>query len=1499
MPIKLNKPIKLNDDHCLLWVKDPSVSPFISRKNILTDEKLQNPKSFINKIRRKCFYNSALRHKIVEKIEEYKKSGLPRLYTINDKLSEKIEYMDPPFTEKECKEWVSNHLVNPRTNDLMQLASKRYIELVYTALHYDLPMPIEIDINSTDKYEQVSYKIISKIIINVKKRLQFMHENDEYFLKHNVESFDKKLKIASPILPVPIRKEKVNNTFGVSSSSSSHNKGLNSAERRQLRDLELEINEEKNLVAEYNYQKNFLPKKDVDKTIFDTFRKVINDFKIKVENGELIKKILENASVDAKARITVPVDVYLKKRYIEDFPTFIQKKHLDMADGIILEFLTNIYAKIENPSFKLLQDMEICTFSYENKKYIFKSAELINKITNVLFAFIEQYSFAQNDKIINNKIKSYFKNIVEDIISKDFVAKRKIETRPFVYNVYNYIKDYKNFYYNYLLSASEEPISKEPIKARLPEGMGLLIGKELTKAIEDLNEPYFNNSPDDRVITDDNGFNGFTYEECRNWVIMPVINPRTFERILIDSPMYNRLLCISFQYDTNLIPRMMTYRGYEIIKALPFAIDKILKRQGKIAQSRDQLEKYIRDKEAQYKDEKDKRGLVSNKIGLIWKNAGSKHPNAGVEIMNEKLTAAIKKSINSTNGPSFYVLFSEDELEKFGIATAIGKNSYVEIATYYIPVINSARNSKVYNSLRLQHSYYIPVVNSASNNKVGLKWKKISVRQQNEGIINEGIEIINKKLAAALLKLKDTEGETASSILFSEDDFAKFGITTKIAKNNYIKIINYYVPVVVKKDSDITIIKKASTSINSNTKDIKDNYNVNKYYTIVECMRWAQQPNRDPSTRDIILTDGDEYNTIFEQALLYDHNIQPINITPRGIRFRNKIFKTRNKFLTIAKDFKRETSKGKDISTINSTACKAFNNIYDDDTDEVGKQYKKLKLKMIERCEQYNKEPPLYMEDLQKSINENLLRNNKKYAKRYNLNYYQDSALASLLIFYNDKRTQIYNEEYRDIFLNNFDKFFIYIYEINVELKISRKNAIDEGGPRREFFTKLFEEFFCDEQHLTRPFIRPDDNKANTYYINPNFKPDDNFKKVIAAYKKEEADKMVENKKKKKYNKDALLQNFDTENDYEYIYYVIGKLLCIVVVNDDIGLPKQLSAYILAGLINQPKDINYYDLLYFYATEFKSGLPYINLISNDHIKKLDSCKFPFNNIYMISKSKGPSESSSELKITTENCIKFLLQQSKHVITKNFLIKEDANSNKNMTKRYASLFDGFSDKITVKSTGFSDENNDKIRTFLYKKRVTPAQLSLLITNEQLTPQILEELANKIQIEIKIKYMDENNIIYEEDEIDIIDDYEGPRMPLNEQRRRENELKGYMVNIITKKRDGETDKEHIEFIKKLLQFWTAFNYYIKNKDFNYTIHYKYGAEVDINRFPSAHTCFNILDIWGFPTMLYSQEEMELFKYDQQLFPNNLETPEEKETFLYDKLKWAVESQEMDLH
>ena len=93
-------PIRLNDEQCLLWIKDPSVSPFSNdyiqhtrRKNILSEANIKNPKSFLNKVKRKCFHNSAIRQQIVDKIKEYQQNGILRLYTLNDKSknAEKIK----------------------------------------------------------------------------------------------------------------------------------------------------------------------------------------------------------------------------------------------------------------------------------------------------------------------------------------------------------------------------------------------------------------------------------------------------------------------------------------------------------------------------------------------------------------------------------------------------------------------------------------------------------------------------------------------------------------------------------------------------------------------------------------------------------------------------------------------------------------------------------------------------------------------------------------------------------------------------------------------------------------------------------------------------------------------------------------------------------------------------------------------------------------------------------------------------------------------------------------------------------------------------------------------------------------------------------------------------------------------------------------------------------------------------------------------------------------
>jgi hypothetical protein len=100
---------------------------------------------------------------------------------------------------------------------------------------------------------------------------------------------------------------------------------------------------------------------------------------------------------------------------------------------------------------------------------------------------------------------------------------------------------------------------------------------------------------------------------------------------------------------------------------------------------------------------------------------------------------------------------------------------------------------------------------------------------------------------------------------------------------------------------------------------------------------------------------------------------------------------------------------------------------------------------------------------------------------------------------------------------------------------------------------------------------------------------------------------------------------------------------------------------------------------------------------------------------------------------------------------------------------------------------------------------------------------------------------------------------------------NELRIYLTNIITNKRDKETDEAHYEFVRKLLLFWTGFSYYDKHADIGeggYKFFYMYGG--DTRRFPIAHTCSYQFEFYGFPVDIQ---------------------PEDKETYLYEKIKYAV--------
>jgi hypothetical protein len=517
-----------------------------------------------------------------------------------------------------------------------------------------------------------------------------------------------------------------------------------------------------------------------------------------------------------------------------------------------------------------------------------------------------------------------------------------------------------------------------------------------------------------------------------------------------------------------------------------------------------------------------------------------------------------------------------------------------------------------------------------------------------------------------------------------------------------------------------------------------------------------------------------------------------------------------------------------------SEICNSINNIYIDNDKDT--KYLYFKNKMLKMCDKYLGEKYVCnLANIKKRINDKFVKGNKKRIEKFK--YYEGSALCSVIAHYDIYYK--YNYSAQNIFINQYKNIFkVYIneiVEIDGRLEALKKRPIDAGGVTREFFTKLFEELFCDEENKKRPFILPEKNGGtNRYYINPNFEPDENFRKVLRYINK--------------YMLVDGIGDYNTEGEYENIYFIIGKFLAVALVNEEIGIPKQFSTYILSRFINPNKNINYYDILYFYLRDFSNSSAYINMMNEQQKPNIDSCNFSFNDYYILSKSYKSNPEGQLL--TKDNYMKYMLQLSKHAVTKNFLFDGVEGSEKNMKGRYESLFTGF------------NGINEELRIFLYNNNVSIDILDKLITNEQLDQAILSDFAREINISV-IKYTADDDIYGQQRWITTLTEPEKQVII--------DEMRIYLTNIITNRRDGETDEAHYEFIRKLLQFWTGFNYYDKNaiiKEGGYKFFYMYGG--DTRRFPIAHTCSYQFEFYGFP------DDMRI---------------EDKETYLYEKIKYAI--------
>jgi len=1344
MASSYKKSFDVKDDECLLWIRDPSFSAFEKeielrfngvykyRREILDDENQKNPKDILNKIKRRCFYNSALRPQIIQQIIEYKANNTLRLYPYDGHFT----YSEEPFTVEQCKKWANNHLVNPRTGHRIRMDSTTYMELLYTTLQYRLPTPPVLNDKQDDEMNKVLYNYINKVIKNVKKRLEFMEKMDDYFLNNSIGTID---------LPSNVSKK---NTFSVSTSS---NKSLNSGEKRKIMDRMLENEEQEKLVNEYQHiqysQRQITQQARITRNtgLFTSLQTFLTTLSNEVENGILIASIVNSYTSAEKEEIINAIQEYFEENEIEPadqidyFNGFFPSANIANFANIIKQYIRNIYSQLLNPSIKSTFKIEY--LSYYNNITYFEQTKLSLNIAEHLFSFMSEYRPKLDDRLYR-----YISNIIDD----DLII-QKNET-------------YRNEYYKLLIDIK---IRQQGEQLRLPAGMGLLTDITI----------------DQRLVVDKNLKNDFTYEECKTWVKMPIFNPRTFKPIKIDTPLYNRLLCMSFQYDTNLIPRMITFNGYNVLSTLVNDIRNILNYRRKPPQTRKQLEEFIRKSFNIVETKQKKKGvftkLINNIKGKFKKEneeeqlqvkwvRSMKQPKKGTEIINKKLRIAFLKFAEPNGKMPFTIFISKGNLLKCGITTDIAENSYITVQGQYGPPT------------------YYTIVTESHNSKN---------------------EIINKPIV-----LEKRTDYTKFDIIYTSDECAMWfrepGIDPRTGDIIYQDSPEYNMIF----EQGILFNKKANP-YNISTKGVvfksKILKTIPEYYSIGDCLRWVRQPNKNPITGKLIMIDSDEYNKIFEKALLFDSNMQPLLITATGTKFKKAYLVKKRRLYGNEKVSNRliRIDRG---DRIYSDVCDAINNIYEGD-----KRYKYFKDRMLENCV---KPHNACIAEIKASIQKKYKPFDYHIDNKVSFDFFADSAIASVIIFFNNIKDQLENPEYNDIFTNNYTKLYVSIFRVE-EVKeteetkgtyiITQTEARDAGGPAREFLTNFFEELFCDNENPTRPFIQPLDNKEGRYYINPNFAPDENFRKVIAAYKTTDSTFNLE---------------FKTEKDYEDIYHKIGKVLSIAVVNDDIGIPKQFSTYIVTGLIKQPNDITLYELLYFYVCEFNNAIIYLNMIRDSQIEWVNDLGENFNEYYVISKNNYT--------VSKDNCSKFLLQLAKHIITKNFLQKDDDGSNKSMKLRYTKLFSGF---------------DNKLRTILAETKIGVVELERMITIIKLDEKVLKEFASKIIVEIRGKNS----------------------LPETEKKEKENVMKQILYEIITEKWIDKTDEEHHIFIRKLLRFWTGTTQY--NKTINYTISYQIGKDINgnnfnKNRFPDAHTCFNLIDIYGFPDEIVSYDNKKNFLYDR---------------------------------
>lgn len=447
---------------------------------------------------------------------------------------------------------------------------------------------------------------------------------------------------------------------------------------------------------------------------------------------------------------------------------------------------------------------------------------------------------------------------------------------------------------------------------------------------------------------------------------------------------------------------------------------------------------------------------------------------------------------------------------------------------------------------------------------------------------------------------------------------------------------------------------------------------------------------------------------------------------------------------------------------------------------------------LVEKCKEYNQT----LEKVEITSNFEIL--NGKFKKEFNTDEPLITIPGSITNYVGNSIASLYGRYLKndgDIKFNDFARYFVVNKTLSEDernnITDDRQTGIDAGGLRRDFVTSLTSELFDKKIFITR-------EGTKKYFINPEFEPDNLFIYAARTLSGLPITKIS-------------FKNFSEQPYFEKFYKFIGTLLSFILVNE-CGIEHYLSSCIMANFIK--KEFDNEDYVYFMKDDFPEfSTSLLNLMRTpDYI---DDSYISYNDNYKLL----PEDTD----VKPNNINDYVKKLSNFMMTKTIL-RKDIELTKQTSETVAN-FELRCDEIVKKGeiayngliSGIPEKIKDTISDKLSLRTITS-----YLTAGNMNDEIIEKLKENFTRTMR----------------DIISHHRAGSQHHTNLTLMSDLFKN---NILTKPASMEPE-DYIEFMTKLIRFWSGSTFYKENE--------KYKIEVNTGlspaHLPQSHTCFFLIDL-----------------------------------------------------